>query len=146
MMTIQLQLLTRCNSKCVFCNKHKWNFHETMSIETVEAAFKKYPEANFIFSGGEPLMYPHLKELNLLIEKYGIRYKVFTNLTLEAQNEIAIFLDNATQISTSFDAKNAEQYQAIRNCSTKSAFNNLVNNTAKYAAKTRACMVVTRLN
>jgi MoaA/NifB/PqqE/SkfB family radical SAM enzyme len=146
MQTIQLQLLTQCNSKCVFCNKHKWKFHETMSLETIEAAFKKYPEANFIFSGGEPLMYPHLKELNDLIEKYGIVYKVFTNLTLEAQNEIEVFLNRATEISTSFDAPTEELYQSIRNCYTPGAFNNLVNNIVKYKAKTKACMVVTEQN
>jgi len=146
MQTIQLQLLTQCNSKCIFCNKHKWKFHEVMSIETIEAAFVKYNSANFIFSGGEPLMYPHLKELNELIEKYGIVYKVFTNLTLKAQDEIAVFLDNASQISTSFDAENEEQYQELRNCSTKDAFANLVNNVARYSRKTRACMVVTNKN
>jgi len=81
----------KCNAKCEFCNiwQDKDNFHlqeQTLTeIENNLRALKKLGVKIIDFTGGEPLLYPHLIEALHLAKKYGFYTTITTNCSLYPQ-------------------------------------------------------------
>lgn len=116
--SVQMQLTTECNQRCVFCRKYTWE-PKTMPLDILEEKIKKYKHATFQFSGGEPTMYSFLWKLNILLKRYSIPYKVYTNLSMYIpEDTIGIeqvrFLLNAEEISISLDALDKKVYDSVR--------------------------------
>lgn len=144
-MDIQIQLTTRCNERCVFCKKYTWEQKE-MSESTLLQTFLKYPSRKnkYQFSGGDPLCYSNLNLLNHLLS--DAKYKVYTNLAFDLNEEQKMFLNNASDISVSFDGVNFQTYNKIRRPLSDLAFAKMVKNVIDYRDKVRLCMVVTKDN
>ncbi len=145
MKSVQIQLTTLCNERCVFCRKYEWP-RKHIDPYVLEEKIKKYQDATFQFSGGEPLMYKHLDFLNYLINKYNLIYKVYSNMTLKLNKQQEIFLNSTSEISVSLDGINPNTYNKIRRPQNTSAFTNLIANIINYSNKSKACMVVTSEN
>lgn len=105
-----LFLTLKCNQHCRYC-------HRFLGIDDLD--FNKSKEIinriasdgirNMTFTGGEPLIYPHVADLLKLAKEKGIHSKVITNGTILAQNpnmrEIYKYLDS---ITLSIDSANNE--------------------------------------
>ena len=142
--SVQFQLTTACNERCIFCRKYTWEKKE-LSIKKLKEKLIKFPNAYYQFSGGEPTMYSQLAELNKLL--VGKHYKVYTNGAVYSSNEEAIkFLENADEIAISFDAMNHKTYNAIRRPIDEYAFYRVCRTAARFANKAKLSMVVTSEN
>ena len=142
--SVQFQLTTTCNERCIFCRKYTWPTKEA-DIKMIEEKIEKYPNATLEFSGGEPTMYSHLAELNDLL--VGKAYKVFTNGAIDEQDEeVSRFLDNAEEVVISFDALSRNTYNSIRHPIDTFAFYTVCRTVARYAETGKISMVVTSEN
>ena len=136
--SVQFQLTTTCNERCVFCRKYTWP-KKQIPIEVVAEKLKQYPNAALQFSGGEPTMYDHLVELMELIK--GRPYKVYTNgviddsgCGIEAKRK---FLDGAKEIAISFDAMSRGTYNEVRRPLDDFAFYTVCRTIAQYSHKAK---------
>lgn len=148
MKSIQIQLTTVCNERCVFCEKWTWPVKQ-MPAHILSSVLYEYHEADsFQFSGGEPLMYESLADLNHFLSVSNKPYKVFTNLSLPVMepSDRYTFLKNATEISTSLDSVIESEYNSLRRPLTAAAFEHVIENIMEFAEKVKACMVVTNQN
>lgn len=81
----------KCNAKCEFCNiwQNKDHFQlEEQSLIEIENnlhALKKLGVKIIDFTGGEPLLYPHLVAALHLARKYGFYTTITTNCSLYPQ-------------------------------------------------------------
>lgn len=82
----------RCNSKCKFCDiwQHKDNFslpeQSIVEVESNLLALKKLGVKIIDFTGGEPLLYPHLIEALRFAKKQGFYTTITTNCSLYIQH------------------------------------------------------------
>lgn len=114
MKSVQIQLTTKCNERCYMCRKYTWAKRE-IDAEILKEKIEKYKECTFTFSGGDPLAYSNLKELNDMLEKYKVVYQVFTNMNYVIDEEQKRFLKNAKYIQVSLDGSNEIVYECVRN-------------------------------
>lgn len=112
--SIQVQLTRKCNQHCYMCRKYTWPQKE-IDIFMLKKIFEKHPKATYTFSGGEPLEYTKLDELNNLLYEYNISYQVLTNLNYKLSSEQFAFLMNADCIQVSFDGADEKTYNNVRN-------------------------------
>ena len=128
MKSVQIQLTTKCNQKCIMCRKYTWP-HKEISIDLLLKKLEEYKEATFTFSGGDPLDYTELSKLNEYLKKNNVVYQVFTNLTYEMNEERKEFLDNAKWIQVSLDGYDRETYYDIRR---QNGFDDLILNQSMF--------------
>lgn len=144
--SVQVQLTTECNERCIFCRKYTWP-KKHMELSTLYKVMDKYKGCTFQFSGGEPLMYDHLPDLVNLLEKRKESYKVYTNMTLKLNDEQYRFLYGSEQISVSLDGISKDRYNKIRRPLDKEhAFDNMIRNMNEFMKKVKACVVVNHEN
>lgn len=89
---MNLYLTHKCNRGCPFCfakkvsQKASHDQTEILTIEDIEKLFSHFKElgtsVNHIgLLGGEPFLYPHLRELLHLFDQKGVAAKIFTSAT-----------------------------------------------------------------
>jgi radical SAM protein with 4Fe4S-binding SPASM domain len=81
---LELQLTSRCNLTCKHCylgepTKAALSLPQVMSVLE---EFERMQGLRVLFSGGEPLLYPHLKALNDALPRFALRKVLLTNGTL----------------------------------------------------------------
>jgi radical SAM protein with 4Fe4S-binding SPASM domain len=81
---LELQLTSRCNLTCKHCYLGEPTRADLSlsAVLSVLEAFEQMQGLRVLFSGGEPLLYPHLRALNETLPLYGIRKVLLTNGTL----------------------------------------------------------------
>lgn len=145
MKSVQIQLTTVCNERCVFCRKYEWAKRE-IDFEVLKEKILKYAGATFQFSGGEPLYYSKLSKLAALLVDNEIKYKVYTNMSKLLNNDQIFFLSHADEISVSLDAVDQNLYDEIRRPVTSNAFYYVIKNIIAFGSKVKITMVMTKLN
>lgn len=89
---MNLYLTHKCNRGCPFCFARKVlqeagnDLDELLTIEEVRTLLDHFPEIenstkNIGLLGGEPFLYPYLRELLELLDERGISAKIFTSAT-----------------------------------------------------------------
>ena len=75
---------TKCNARCIFCDIYKKpGRHADMNhVRENLRDLKKLGVAFVDFTGGEPLLHPHLPEILSFSKKLGLRSTVTTNTLL----------------------------------------------------------------
>lgn len=126
MKSIQIQLTTKCNQKCIMCRKYTWPT-KNLALEKVIEILENNKGATVTFSGGDPLEYSRLRELTEFLKHKQIIYQVLTNLTYEMTSDMFDFLFYATRIQISLDGYDAFTYNSIRHTKAGS-FNNIAIN------------------
>lgn len=131
-----------CNLHCKMCPHHttadssgfsqakKLNT-DFISLDTLEFAFKKYPESYFVMLAGvgEPLLHPHFQDIIQMCEKYKKKVKIVTNGTrLTAyMSEFLATRKCIDEIQISLNAPDSDTYYDI--CQgNKDEFYSVVNN------------------
>jgi MoaA/NifB/PqqE/SkfB family radical SAM enzyme len=103
-------LTRKCNLRCSYCAIVRPNdvypdtpFKEDVDIEKAKlfiSRLKKHnPDAFHMFLGGEPTVYPHLKELIEHCNKEGVLYTIITNMTDYSYKRINQLLDEVGYIN-----------------------------------------------
>lgn len=88
---LELQLLNRCNLKCLHCYLGPARQDE-LSLEDaikISREFASIGGLRLLITGGEPLLYPYLKDFIREISKLGLRTVLLTNGTLISEENIS---------------------------------------------------------
>lgn len=144
MQSVQIQLTTKCNERCFMCRKYTWKKKE-IPCEVLFEKINKYKEANFTFSGGDPLEYSELKALTELLIKNNIRYQVFTNMNYNLTPTMEEFLQNAEYIQVSLDGSTEEMYNYVRR-PIENGLMYVIHNIERFKSKVKANCTVSNRN
>jgi len=106
---IQLQLTESCNLKCTICyernsvayKKKQFVLDFTRTKEIIDECSSFHP--HYELFGGEPLMYPHLKELLEYINKKNSKVTIPTNGTLLAKKAQTLLGNSVEKVWVSLD-------------------------------------------
>lgn len=116
-MSIQINLLNKCTSKCVYCRKYTWPDF-TLPLEKIKDVLtylKTYKGLQtVVFSGGDPVLYKELPNLLAFVKDLGLKVSMITTLLTKNEallNSIAVYSD---RISVSMDAADSESYKKVR--------------------------------
>lgn len=117
-----------CNLHCRMCPHHttadssqfsqaKKINNDFISLDTLEHAFKLFPESYFVMLAGvgEPLLHPQFKDIILMCEKYHKKTKLVTNGT-KLTSEMSDFLVRnkcICEVQISLNAPDPEIYYDI---------------------------------
>ncbi|MBU4246138.1 radical SAM protein [archaeon] len=109
----------RCNSRCVFCNiwKDKSKFYlKEQNLEQIKnnlMALKRLGVKVIDFTGGEPLLYPHLIGALREAKKQGFYTTITTNCLLYPKyaSELKGFVD---KLQFSLESADEKEYNKIR--------------------------------
>lgn len=144
MKSIQVQLTTECNERCFMCRKYTWKKRE-IDIDVLKEKIEKYKECTFTFSGGDPLSYRKIKELNDILEKNKIKYQIFTNMNYVLSSEQKRFIENAQTVQVSLDGSNEKVYNRVRRCR-ENGFKTVIYNLGYYKDKVKVNCTVSNRN
>lgn len=124
--TLMLNVGLRCDLACAHCH-HACSptRAEVMSREILSGALRlaKTLEPSLVdVTGGEPVLYPHLRELIALANEAGLRLRVRTNLVALARPEAAdlpgLFAEGGVEILASLPGVSASEVGAQRGSAT----------------------------
>lgn len=76
---IQFYLTNMCNSHCKTCQIWTNANVEELDIEVVKQIINDFPDADYVFGGGETTLYSHLDELLDFCKINNINYTLLTN-------------------------------------------------------------------
>jgi len=111
---LELQLTRRCNLKCKHCYLGTPS-EVDLSLSQVVATLKEFEEIQglrVLFSGGEPLLYPELRNLNKRLPQFALRKVLLTNGTLITEENQDLW-SHFDEIQVSLDGLK-EGHEALR--------------------------------
>ena len=116
-LSIQVNLLNKCTSKCKYCRKYTWP-DDTLKIErlieTIDYLRTAHSLQSITFSGGDPILYPHIVDLLEYCERVGIATSLITTLITEDVYLLASIANLATRIHVSIDGPDKQTYLETR--------------------------------
>lgn len=115
-LSIQMNLLNKCTSKCLSCRKYTWPDVQ-LDFETVENTLtylKNQGLQTVVFSGGEPLLYKDFDKVINLCEMLNIKYSLITTLIIKDIELLKKVAKTAYRIHVSVDSVNEDRYAKIR--------------------------------
>lgn len=122
---VRIKPTNKCNQKCFYCSyadvdlnlRQRVKKQDELEWDILRCALKEFVELDVkavTFSGGgEPLLYPHIKDAFSFVCEAGIDLSLITNGIL-LQEEIAEKLTCAKWVRISADSSIAERYAANR--------------------------------
>lgn len=115
--SIQMNLLNRCTSKCKSCRKYTWPKDE-LDLDVAKRALKtlkeKFGLQSVVFSGGDPILYSGLSELIDFCMENDIKYSLITTLISKNAELLQKIAKTAYRIHVSVDGATTESYNYIR--------------------------------
>ena len=118
-LSIQINLLNECTSKCRSCRKYTWP-KDMLNVEDVINVIR-YLAINkglktVVLSGGDPLLYPKEKLLRIIgtCEFFDIKVSMITTLITEDKALLRWLAKKLYRIHVSIDDVNWERYYYIR--------------------------------
>ena len=83
---LHLQLSRKCNLHCRFCGQHHTDPEGAMRlsdwIDVLKQLREYAPGSTVVLWGGEPLLYPHFREVSQFAAKQGFPLEIITNGTM----------------------------------------------------------------
>ena len=113
-----IELTDQCNFNCIWCYASAGSKGQNMSKENAEKIIQLLANAGIMqitFSGGEPLLYPYLKEAVKMAKDYGMIVHINTNgylLTRKLAKELYDL--GLTQVQINIDSLNSRKHDKIR--------------------------------
>lgn len=101
---LEIQLTSRCNIKCKHCYQGDKADEELPfdELKKILEEFISFQGLRVLLSGGEPLLYSKLKDLNTFLKGYGAYVVLITNGTL--LNDIPLsYISNIDEVQISLD-------------------------------------------
>jgi len=147
---VRIKPTNACNHSCYYCcyrskklpfaqlfNKTDFIPRDKMKKIITDLDRMKVQAVTFS-GGGEPLLYPYIKESLKMLAQVGIGLGILTNGGL-LRGEIAdIVADTVSWVRISMDAADARTYSKYRNVSLKS-FDLVCDNIKRFAKKKKSC-------
>lgn len=136
--SVQFDLTTACSQHCFMCRQYAWKKKE-IDLDFLKSKIEEYlnenPNCTFTFSGGDPLSYSKLKELNeYLKKKKVVHYQVFTNLDYDiSAKHIEEFLNLAEYVQVSMDGSDFLHYAHVRRSDLYGAPEKLIGYSKRYS-------------
>lgn len=114
--SVQMNLLNACTSRCKSCRKYKWPKESLPLIDAknVLSYLKQQGCSSVFFSGGDPIFYKHINELIDYCCEIKMPYSLITTLITKDKDLLAKIAKTAYRIHVSVDAVNRELYKTIR--------------------------------
>lgn len=116
-LSIQMNLLNKCTSRCKSCRKYTWP-NDELDLESVKKTLKvlkeKFGLQSVVFSGGDPILY---KDFSLVIdycEEIDLKYSLITTLLTNDTQLLEKIAKTAYRIHVSVDSLDREKYREIR--------------------------------
>lgn len=113
---IQFYLVNLCNSRCKTC--HIWQNGQTgrqeLSIMQVEEVIKEFPEADYVFGGGEFTLYNQRDRLLDWCDKNNINYTVLSNAVSLKLLEQLLASHNIKNLTMSCDGTHHDEIRGIK--------------------------------
>jgi len=104
----EMILTERCNFKCPYCRGLREGCQGDMPLDRASDVLAQWMEQGLKhvrFSGGEPLLYPHLEALVTLCAKGGVeRIAISTNGSFRRERYEELWAKGVSDFSISFDA------------------------------------------
>lgn len=119
---------TKCNLNCKHCYVKLRNISNEITKERGLRIIEEAKEAGIEtidFAGGEPLLFPYIKEYIQKAKESGLKISITSNLLLLNEEYIDIFKENEIYAFVSLDGSREEIHEKIRGPNT---FNRTVNN------------------
>ena len=112
LLTMEIELSLRCNFSCPYCYVPKPDyFRDELSLEEIRDAIlqgKALGARKIIILGGEPTIYPQLKELIQFIRNEGLEVELFTNGTGVDDTLARFFHNHAVRVVLKMNTFNPE--------------------------------------
>lgn len=151
--TVSFHIVKPCNKKCKFC----YATFDDMSVRmlSLKHALRivlKLQEAGtkkITFAGGEPMLYPHLKEVIIFAKEIGLTTSIITNGSLLTEEFLIEMKPHLDWIGVSIDSINMEtNIKTGRFISAKDGINyrSLIDLINKYNYKLKINTVVNKFN
>lgn len=100
---IQFYLTNMCNSRCRTCNIWHNTVREDLDVEKVIDVIKDFPNADYVFGGGEFTLYKYKNELLRYCDENDINYTVLTNCVSKLLVEDLLRSHNIKNLTISCD-------------------------------------------
>lgn len=129
--SITFEITKKCNLSCIHCynNSSPQISDSKISLEEFKIFIKNIKKLgvfNIIFTGGEPLIIPTLKEYIKVLQKNNMWYSIFTNGTLINNTWISFFKKHTPRrIAISLDTIDDNKHKVIRGISVKGITKNI---------------------
>lgn len=143
-LSIQMNLLNKCTSKCKSCRKYTWPDNELSfnDIKTTLTYLKVNGLQTVVFSGGDPILYKDFDKVIDLCNELDIKFSLITTLITNDMDLLKKIALNAYRIHVSFDSCFDERYKLIRGVNgCKIAIRNI-----KYVQRFRGDKIPVRLS
>ena len=116
-LSIQMNLLNKCTSKCKSCRKYTWPDDE-LDLETVKRTLtvlkKEFGLQSVVFSGGDPILYKDFPQVIDFCNEIDLKYSLITTLISNNMQLLEKIAKTAYRIHVSVDSLDEEKYHKIR--------------------------------
>lgn len=115
-LSVQVNLLNRCTSKCLSCQKYTWPNERLKSTDVYNLIdyLKTQGLQHILFSGGDPILYRDFGKLLSYCNTIGINSGFITTLIFGDNFDYEEIALNAYRIHVSLDAVDKDLYKKIR--------------------------------
>lgn len=111
---IQFYLTNICNSKCNTCQIWQNKNKQEIPVEKVEQIIREFPDADFVFGGGEFTLYSQKDRLLDWCDKYGVNYTVLSNAVSLTLLEQLLASHDIKNLTISCDGKNHDEIRGVK--------------------------------
>ena len=116
-LSIQMNLLNKCTSRCMSCRKYTWP-NDELDLETVKRTLtvlkEKFGLQSVVFSGGDPILYKDFLQVIDFCKEIDLKYSLITTLITNDKNLLEKIAKTAYRIHVSVDSLDRENYHKIR--------------------------------
>ena len=115
--SVQINLLNKCTSRCKSCRKYTWpNFELDVDelIKIITILKIDFGLQSIFFCGGDPILYKQFPKLINFLVSNDIKYSLITTLLTNDKSLLELITKTAYRIHVSVDAVEKELYKEIR--------------------------------
>mgnify|MGYP001625151518 CR=1 FL=1 len=118
--TLRIVLTTKCNFNCIYCfsegeENKEYRILNLEDLKKILVVAKEFGISNIKLTGGEPLLYPYIRELLSYIRKIEIPYiDLTTNISCLNEKNIEVLNEyNVNAITLSLNTLNKEKFMYL---------------------------------
>lgn len=116
---IEVRLDWRCNAKCKFCGVWKYSRDGMLSPQRWREIFTDLAARGLryvLFTGGEPMLYPHFLDLVEHVDALGVDTAIITNGSLLDETRVRrlALLARLREVTVSLDSPDPEVHDEVR--------------------------------
>lgn len=115
--SVQINLLNKCTSRCKSCRKYTWpenEFDVDELIKIISVLKDEFGLQTIFFCGGDPILYKEFPKLIEFLCNNGIKYSLITTLITKDEALLNLIAKTAYRIHVSVDAIDKNIYKIVR--------------------------------